>query len=141
MLPDLLQREGNLPVRFAQDKQAIEPGHIYIAPPDCHMLVERDRIRLDRGPKVRYTRPAADPLFQSAAAAYRDRVVGIVLSGADSDGAVGLRTIKAHGGMALVQQPDEAMVPSMPLAAIALDHPDDCLPVQVIAQRVRAICS
>ena len=104
------------------------------------MLVERDRIRLDRGPKVRHSRPAADPLFLSAAAAYGNHVVGIVLSGADSDGTVGLCAIKARGGMALVQRPEEAAIPSMPLAAIALDHPDS-LPAQEIAQRVRAICS
>jgi two-component system, chemotaxis family, protein-glutamate methylesterase/glutaminase len=141
MLPYLLQREGKLPATFAEDEQAIEPGHIYVAPPDCHMLVERDLIRLDRGPKVRYTRPAADPLFVSAAAAYGKRVIGVVLSGGDGDGAVGLRTIKAHGGMALVQRPDEATIPSMPLAAIAADHPDHSLPAHEIAQRVRAICS
>jgi len=141
ILPHLLQREGKLPAAFAEDGLAIEPGHIYVAPPDCHMLVECDRIRLDRGPKVRFTRPAADPLFLSAAAAYGDQVIGIVLSGADSDGSIGLRAIKARGAIALVQQPDEAAMPSMPLAAIALDHPDDCLPVREIAQRVRAICS
>jgi len=141
MLPYLLERESKLPATFAEDEEAIEPGHIYVAPPDCHMLVARDLIRLDRGPKVRSTRPAADPLFLSAAAAYGDHVVGIVLSGADSDGSVGLRAIKAHGGIGLVQQPDEAAMPSMPLSAIALDHPDDCLPVREIAQRVRAICS
>ena len=141
MLPHLLQREGKLPAAFAQDGQAIAPGHIYVAPPDCHMLVERDRIRLDGGPKVRHTRPAADPLFVAAAAAYGKRVIGVVLSGADSDGTDGLRAIKAHGGIALVQHPEEATIPSMPLAAIAADHPDGSLPAHEIAQRVRAFCS
>src|SRR4051812_2358418 len=84
LLPYLLQREGKLPAAFAGDEQAIEPAHIYVAPPDCHMLIERDRIRLDRGPKVHYTRPAADPLFVSAATAYGEHVIGVVLSGADS---------------------------------------------------------
>jgi two-component system, chemotaxis family, protein-glutamate methylesterase/glutaminase len=141
MLPSLLQRDGKLPAEFAEDEHAIEPGRIYVAPPDCHMLVERDRIRLDGGPKVRHTRPAADPLFVSAAAAYGKRVIGVVLSGADSDGADGLRAIKAQGGMAFVQRPDEATIPSMPLAAIAADHPDGSLSAPEIAQRVRAICS
>ena len=89
MLPYLLQREGKLPAAFAEDEQAIEPGHIYVAPPDCHMLVERRPHSIGRGPKVHHTRPAADPLFVSAATAYGERVIGVVLSGADSDGAVG----------------------------------------------------
>jgi two-component system, chemotaxis family, protein-glutamate methylesterase/glutaminase len=141
LLPYLLQREGKLPAAFADDEQAIEPGHIYVAPPDCHMLIERDRIRLDRGPKVHYTRPAADPLFVSAATAYGEHVIGVVLSGADSDGAAGLRAIKARGGVALVQRPEEATIPSMPFAAIAADHPDDSLSADEIAQRVRTFCS
>jgi two-component system chemotaxis response regulator CheB len=105
------------------------------------MLIERDRIQLDGGPKVRHARPAADPLFVSASAAYGKRVIGVVLSGADSDGADGLRAIKAQGGMAFVQRPDEATIPSMPLAAIAADHPDHSLPAHEIAQRVRTFCS
>ena len=105
MLPHLLQREGKLPAAFAEDGQTIERGHIYVAPSDCHMLVEQDRIRLDRGPKVHHTRPAADPLFVSVAAAYGKHVMGVVLSGADSDGTDGLRAIKAHGGIALVPAP------------------------------------
>jgi two-component system, chemotaxis family, protein-glutamate methylesterase/glutaminase len=141
MLPHLLRGRGKLPAAFAEDEQAIEPGHIYVAPPDCHMLVERDRIRLDGGPKVRHTRPAADPLFMSAAAAYGKHVIGVVLSGGDSDGADGLRAIKAHGGIALVQRPEEATIPSMPLAAIAAGHPDDSLSAHEIAQRVRTFCS
>jgi len=141
MLPYLLRRAGKLPAAFAEDDQAIEPGHIYVAPPDFHMLIERERIRLNRGPKVRHARPAADPLFVSAAEVYGERVVGIVLSGADSDGSVGLRAIKANGGMAFVQRPEEAAIPSMPLAAIAADHPDYCLSIQQIGERVRAFCS
>jgi two-component system, chemotaxis family, protein-glutamate methylesterase/glutaminase len=141
MLPSLLQREGKLPAAFAEDEHAIEPGHIYVAPPDFHMLVERDLIRLDAGPKVHHTRPAADPLFVSAATAYGEHVIGVVLSGADSDGTAGLRAIKAHGGMALVQRPEEATIPSMPFAAIAADHPDASLSAHEIAQRVRTFCS
>jgi two-component system chemotaxis response regulator CheB len=119
----------------------IEAGHIYVAPPDHHMFLEPDRIRLDQGPKIHHTRPAADPLFISTAKSHGQRVMGIVLSGGDGDGATGLRAITEHGGIALVQSPLEAVSPSMPRAAMMADHPDACLPVGEIAQRVRAFCS
>jgi two-component system, chemotaxis family, protein-glutamate methylesterase/glutaminase len=141
MLPVLLQKAGRLPAAFAKDGECIEPGRIYVAPPDYHMLVSRDRVRLDQGPKVRHTRPAADPLFASAAEAYGEYVVGIVLSGSDGDGSAGVLAIKEHGGVVLVQRPDEAVFPSMPQSAIAADHPDDCLTVHEIEQRVRTFCS
>jgi two-component system chemotaxis response regulator CheB len=140
VLPSLLSRPG-IPASFAVDGASIEPGHIYVAPPDHHMLLRSGHIWLSRGPKAHYTRPAADPLFVSAAEAYGSRVVGIVLSGGDGDGAIGLRTIKRHGGTAFVQCPEEAGSPSMPLAAIALDHPDASLPVARIAERVAELCS
>ena len=89
---------------------------------------------------MRHTRPAADPLFMSAAEAYRTDVIGIVLSGGDSDGAAGVTAIKQHGGIALVQDPREAATPSMPQSAIALDHPDLCLPVEEIARQVAGFC-
>ena len=120
---DALRRGRSIVIAFADDEQAIEPGHIYVAPPDCHMLIERDRIRLDRGPKVHYTRPAADPLFVSAATAYGEHVIGVVLSGADSDGAAGLRAIKARGGVALVQRPEEATIPSIALRSYRSGSP------------------
>jgi hypothetical protein len=105
------------------------------------VLLEPVRIRLNQGPQVHYTRPAADPLFVSAAEAYGERVIGIVLSGGGSDGAIGLQAIKEHGGIALVQHPEDAAVPFMPRAAIAAVHPDACRPVQEIAQLVRSFCS
>jgi two-component system chemotaxis response regulator CheB len=119
----------------------IEAGHVYVAPPDQHMVLEPVRIRLNQGPKVHHTRPAADPLFISAAESHGRRVMGIVLSGGDSDGAAGLRAIATHGGTALVQDPDEAVASGMPQAALMADHPDACLPVEKIALRVRAFCS
>jgi two-component system chemotaxis response regulator CheB len=139
-LPNLLGRP-ELPASFGREKQPIEDGHIYVAPPDHHMMLELGFMRLNRGPKVNHTRPAADPLFQSAAEAYGSRVVGIVLSGGDGDGAAGLRTIRDHGGTAFVQDPAEAASPSMPQAAILRDHPDACLPVAELARRVAALCS
>ncbi|MDR7035819.1 chemotaxis response regulator CheB [Methylobacterium sp. BE186] len=105
------------------------------------MRLERGRVRLDQGPKVKHCRPAADPLFTSAAEAYGERVVGIVLSGWDSDGSEGLRAIKAHGGTTFVEHPDEAKVPGMPLSAIAADHPDACLGVDALAERVATLCA
>ena len=126
-LPDILNKAGSLPATFAGDGMAIEPGRIYMAPRDRHMLLDADRIRLSGAPKVHHARPAADPLFTSAAAAFGKRVVGIVLSGGGGDGALGLKTIKGLGGLAFVQHPKHAEMASMPLAAIAAGHPSACL--------------
>lgn len=98
-------------------------------------------IFLDQGSKVYHTRPAADPLFVSAAMAYGERVVGIILSGGAHDGAEGLRVITAHGGLAFVQAPAEAAAPSMPLSAIRIDHPDAALTTEQLAERVAMLCT
>jgi two-component system, chemotaxis family, protein-glutamate methylesterase/glutaminase len=95
------------------------------------------RIYLNQGPKVHHTRPAADPLFTSAAQSFTDRVIGIVLSGGVGDGAEGLRQIKQHGGMALVQKPEDATASSMPESAIAKDRPDACLTVREIVRMMQ----
>jgi two-component system chemotaxis response regulator CheB len=141
VLPSLLRSSGQHPATFAQDGALIEAGHIYVAPPNHHMVLEPDRIRLDHGPKVHHTRPAADPLFVSAAETHGQWVMGVVLSGGDGDGAAGLRAVAEHGGTALVQDPDEAVAPSMPHAAILADHPDACLPTEDIARCVSTFCS
>ncbi len=138
LLPALLSRPG-LPAVFAEDGDIIQAGHIYVASPDHHMLVEGDHIRLNQGPKVHHTRPAADPLFISAADEHGPNVMGIVLSGGDGDGALGLRAINERGGAALVQHPDEAFKSSMPYAALASDHPE-VLSIAAIAQRVQRFC-
>jgi two-component system chemotaxis response regulator CheB len=140
VLPSLLSKAQGLPAAFAEDGELIEPGHIYVAPPDHHMILTSTYIRLNQGPKVHFTRPAADPLFNSAAEAYGMRVLGIVLSGHDGDGATGLRNIKKHGGLAVVQLPEEAEAPSMPAAALLADHPDLALAAEKIAQCVRRFC-
>ncbi|EIM26564.1 chemotaxis protein CheB [Microvirga lotononidis] len=140
LLPQILSTVGRLPVSHPDDGTLIQTGHVYVAPPDHHMTLELGRIRLDQGPKVNHVRPAADPLFLSAAEIYREHVIGIVLSGGDGDGAAGLRAIKGHGGIAFVQKPEEAENPSMPYAAIMADHPDACLPVAGIAERIAALC-
>jgi two-component system, chemotaxis family, protein-glutamate methylesterase/glutaminase len=139
-LPELLSSSEH-PASFARDGALIRAGHVYVAPPDHHMILGYDRIRLNQGPKVHHTRPAADPLFISAAEAHGRRVMGIVLSGGDGDGAAGLRAIGEHGGTAFVQDPEEAEAPSMPRSAILADHPDACLAVEEIALRVRLFCS
>jgi two-component system, chemotaxis family, protein-glutamate methylesterase/glutaminase len=141
ILPQILQRVTVLPVAHASEGQPIEPGRIYVAPPDQHLLIEAGHIRLSRGPKVKHSRPAADPMFISAAQAYGERVVGIVLTGWDGDGADGLRAIKQHGGFAMVQDPTEAAAPEMPMSALAADHPDLCLPLDEIAARLRELCA
>lgn len=140
MLPSILAAAGRLPAAFARSGELIEAGRIYVAPPDNHMFLARTYIRLGQGPKAHYTRPAADILFVSAAEAHGKRVMGIVLSGGGKDGAAGLRMIQDHGGTSLVQEPEEAEMASMPLSALAADHPAS-LPVQDIAALASAFCS
>jgi len=139
VLLEILGWHGSLPIVVGHDGALIEAGHIYVAPQDHHMLVEIDRIRLNQGPKVHSVRPAADLLFASAAETHGKRVIGIVLSGAGSDGAIGLEMIKQHGGCALVEDPRDATSPSMPAAAIAADSPE-CLRIEDLARRVSEFC-
>src|SRR5262245_2421962 len=129
LLPKILNTSGPLRARHAVNGESIERGRIYVAPPDHHLLVERERMRVVRGPKENRARPAADPLFRSAAHAYGTRVVGVVLSGLLDDGTAGLADIKRRGGLTVAQDPEEALYPGMPRSAVenvALDH---CLPV------------
>ena len=132
MLPEILNRAGKLKTRHPTDGEAIEMGKIYIAPPDHHLLLESDRIRLTKGPKENRFRPAVDPLFRSAAYTYGFRVVGVVLSGALDDGTAGLWAIKDRGGIAVVQDPAEAEQPSMPASAVANVQVDYCVAVAEI---------
>ena len=138
VLPTLLARSDGPPTGFPSDGEPILGGRIYVAPSDVHMVLEPGVIRLARGPKVHHTRPAADPLFKSAAEHYGRHVLGVVLSGGDGDGAEGLRLIYERGGIALVQRPDTAKQPHMPLHAIAADHPDAVLSIEELAGRVRS---
>ena len=125
VLPDILNRAGQLTAAHAKDNEKIKPGRIYIARPDFHMLISDGAIRLVRGPKENNTRPAIDPTFRTVARAYGPRAVGVVLSGALDDGAAGLLAIKRRGGIAVVQDPQDALFPDMPqnaIAAVKVDH-------------------
>ena len=133
VLPDLLKGCGALPARHAIDGQALQAGAIEIAPPDQHMLVEGDRIRLQHGPKEHHARPAIDPLFRSAAQAQGAHVIGVLLSGCLDDGTDGLRAIKQCGGVAVVQDPADAEHPEMPRSALAHVEVDYCVPGRELA--------
>lgn len=141
ILPDILRWRGSLPAAFALHGEVVEPGRIYVAPPNHHMRLSFGSIWLDQEVKEHFTRPAADPLFISAAETYGARVVGIVLSGANTDGAAGILAITAHGGLGLVQDPNEAEFPEMPLAALKLDHPEAPLTADRLAKWVVAHCA
>ena len=115
----VLGRVSQLNVEFAKDQQLIELGHIYLAPPDFHMIVEGERVRVIRGPRENRMRPAIDPLFRTAAVTYRSYATGVVLTGMLDDGTAGLQAIESCGGMTIVQDPSDAAYSSMPKSAIA----------------------
>jgi two-component system chemotaxis response regulator CheB len=124
-LPLILHRQGLDCVIRPRDHEHIRPGCAYIAPPDHHLLVERGHVALSHDAKENGHRPAADPMFRSAAEAYGPRVVGVILSGALDDGTAGLQRIKERGGIAVVQDPNEAMFSGMPRSAVqnvSVDH-------------------
>lgn len=129
ILPQVLNRQKKLMAAHAADGEEILYNRIYVAPPDHHLILEKGVVRVTRGPKENRFRPAVDPLFRSAAYIYGPRVIGIVLSGALDDGTAGLWTIKNRGGLAVVQDPSDAEVPSMPQSAMASVKIDYRLPV------------
>jgi two-component system chemotaxis response regulator CheB len=132
VLPFVLNRQSGPAAAQAVDGEPIVFNRIYVAPPDRHLLVEKGFVRVTRGPKENRFRPAVDPLFRSAAYSYESRVIGVVLSGALDDGTAGLWTVKSRGGVAVVQDPADAEVPSMPENAIAAVEVDHCVPLSEI---------
>jgi two-component system chemotaxis response regulator CheB len=122
-LPEVFERACQLPVCHPRDGEVIERGQVYIAPPGFHMIVEDGLLRVVQGPQENLQRPAVDPLFRSAAAAYGPRVIGVILTGMLEDGAAGLMAVRASGGEAIVQDPETAPYPGMPKSA--LDHVPD----------------
>ena len=134
LLADILGGGAALKVEYGQHGHSVEPGHVYIAPPDHHMTVLRPGfVRLDQGPKVRFSRPSVDRLFCTAAEVYGSRVIGVVLTGYGEDGTDGLRAIKAVGGITVVQDPNEARAPQMPRKALIGCGPDFNVSLSVMA--------
>jgi two-component system chemotaxis response regulator CheB len=136
LLPKILSRRGPFSAAVPADGEPIVCGRVYVAPPDLHMMIEPGRVQLSGKPKENRHRPAIDPLFCSAARAYQDRVIGIILSGTLDDGSVGLRVIRQERGTAIVQDPEEALFPQMPRNAIAIAHPQHVAPVVEIARLI-----
>jgi len=133
MLPEILSRCGNLPAVAAEHEKRYKHGCIYCAPAQQHLSIKDGVTVLSRGPRENGHRPAVDVLFRSAARAHRSKVVGVVLSGGRDDGSAGLFAIKARGGVAIVQDPNEATAPNMPRNALNLTEVDFCLPLRQIA--------
>jgi two-component system chemotaxis response regulator CheB len=141
ILADILSRVGPLRAVYPKDRDTIQPGRIYVAPPDQHMSIEDGCVRITHGPKENRRRPSVDVLFRSAALAYGAKVVGVVLSGNLNDGTAGLLDIKKCGGVAVVQDPAEAPCPSMPRNAIERVRVDHCLLVSDIAPLLSTLAS
>ena len=140
VLESLLARHIDRPVREPVDKDPLEPRHVYVAPPDYHLLVDGGRFALSVDARVQFARPSIDVLFESVAEAYRDRAIGIVLTGANEDGAAGLAAIKRNGGVGIVQDPRTATKKAMPEAAIAASQADAVLPLEQIGPFLYGLC-
>jgi two-component system chemotaxis response regulator CheB len=141
LLPQLFAQRTALPVQEAQPNAPVQPGTIYFAPPGYHLLVEAERsFALSCDAPELFSRPSIDVLFESCADVYGDRLVGIVLTGANEDGARGLATIKARGGLTAVQDPQEAVHAAMPIAAIERAAPDFVLPLAGLGALLHTVC-
>jgi two-component system chemotaxis response regulator CheB len=136
ILPEILGAASSLRAIHPRDKQPIEPGTIYIAPPDHHLLVYEGLLRVSRGPRENRARPAIDPLFRSAARAYGSRVMAVVLSGYLNDGSAGLMAVKMRHGLTVVQDPNEAVSPQMPANALHYAGADCVLSAAAIADLI-----
>jgi two-component system chemotaxis response regulator CheB len=141
LLPQILDRHAALRARHAVDGEAPERGRIYVAPPDFHLVLRDGLLHLSHGPRENRHRPAVNPLMRSVAASLGPLGVGVLLSGALDDGAAGMFALKEAGALTFVQSPEEARVPSMPLAAIGAAPPDAILPAREIGRKLREILS
>jgi two-component system chemotaxis response regulator CheB len=135
-----LQKHTALPIGDAYDKEPIERGHVYFAPPDYHLLVERGEFALSTDEVVQFARPSIDVLFESAADSYADKLIAVILTGANEDGAAGLVRVKSRGGLTIVQDPSTAVRSEMPQAAIAAARPQRVLPLDAIGPFLAEIC-
>lgn len=138
-LPAILERVGRLPAQTAVDGMALEPGRILCAPPDHHVTIRGSSVRVGRGPHENLHRPSIDVLFRSAALAADGRSCGIVLSGALDDGTTGMRAIHRTGGLTIVQDPADALVPSMPASVLEAITPSHVLTADEIGRRLPAL--
>jgi two-component system chemotaxis response regulator CheB len=136
VLPAILERAGPLPAQHVIGEVDLEPGRVYVAPPNFHLQLIDGKIEATTGPLENGHRPAIDPLFRSAAHVFGARAIGVILSGTRDDGTLGLRAIKAHGGVALVQDPATAQHPGMPESAIAYTNPDEVGKPAELARRI-----
>ncbi len=136
VLPSVLNRSSVLPVLHASHHMPIYPGRVYVAPPSMHLKLVRGRVELGAGPRENRHRPSVDVLFRSAANAYGSRVIGVVLSGYLNDGSMGLQYVKTHGGIAIVQDPNDAIAASMPLEALEKSDCDYVLPASEIGAKL-----
>jgi two-component system chemotaxis response regulator CheB len=139
-IESLLGSRSRLPVREVEDKDEIEAGRVFLAPPGYHLLVERERFALSTEAPVNYARPSLDVLFESAADAYGEDCVGVVLTGASADGAAGLLAICEAGGAAIVQRPETAERPEMPAAALLAVPSARILPLDEISVAIVELC-
>lgn len=139
-LCEFLQRHSALPLMEPNDKDAIAPGRVYLAPRDYHLLVERDGFALSTEAPVGYARPSVNVLFESAADIYQEHTLGVILTGANADGARGLARIKSYGGLCVVEDPATAESRGMPQAAIAATTVDAILPLREIAPYLNQLC-
>lgn len=139
-LETILGSHGGLPVREIDDKDALEPGVAYVAPADYHLFVEPGSLSLSADDRVRYSRPSIDVAFESAADAYGARVIAVLLTGANDDGTAGMLTIRARGGITVVQDPATAARPEMPQAAIDAGAAVKVMPLEEMAPFVVAAC-
>jgi two-component system, chemotaxis family, protein-glutamate methylesterase/glutaminase len=139
-LAHILRHHTRRTVCDPDDKTELEPYHVYLGPPDYHLLVEGGHVALSTDDLVEYARPSIDVLFDSAADAYGDAAIGIVLTGANQDGAKGLARIKERGGVAIVQEPETSAKRTMPDAALAAVHADAVLPLEEIPGFLYGLC-
>jgi two-component system, chemotaxis family, protein-glutamate methylesterase/glutaminase len=139
-LCEYLRKRCRLPLIEPNDKEKVEPGCVYLAPRDYHLLVEKSIFALSTESPVAYARPSIDVLFESAADVYQQRLIGVILTGANRDGAQGLARIKSLGGLTVVQDPRSAESPTMPEAAISATPVDKILPLPGIASYLNELC-
>ena len=139
LLPEILANFGILPCELAEDDTTFQKGHIYVAAPDRHLVIEGEKLRLTRTARENRTRPAVDALFRSAAAEHGNRVIGVVLTGNLDDGAAGLKAVQDAGGVAIVQTPSDAAYPGMPETALEFLKPDHVVPLVQIGALINEL--